>query len=136
MVSSSLKVISRWQRAFEAVKQGKVWQKGKEMTSHERITLALNHKEPDRIPIFDGFWGTTIERWKGEGWPQSKPTADYFEFDKMFGPAVIEEEIKTKVTVAKKNGGYIYHSDHSVPDNVSFQQYQRVIELVRKYGAY
>lgn len=354
------------------------------MTSHERITLALNHKEPDRIPILDGFWGTTIERWKGEGWPQSKPIAEYFEFDKMFGvgvdisfqfphekieetdeyvisrnswgvvsknfkgktsvpiyidfavkdrksweenkwrlayntsrvnfesaksisnsarqhgaflnysggglgfdqwqnvvgvtniligmmddpewvkelymanvdlhiilveeltgrgiefdgsfftddlgyvggpffstaiyreqlfpahkklcdflhgkgikvilhscggvrplvpyfieagfdclnplevksgmnlvelkqnfgeklafwggidvramahhnPAVIEEEIKTKVTVAKKNGGYIYHSDHSVPDNVSFQQYQRVIELVRKYGAY
>ncbi len=48
----------------------------------------------------------------------------------------IEEEISTKVTVAKENGGYIYHSDHSVPDNVSFQRYQRVIELVHQYGRY
>ena len=51
-------------------------------------------------------------------------------------PAVIEEEISTKITVAKKGGGYIYHSDHSVPDNISFQQYCRVIDLVHKYGTY
>ncbi|HIE43252.1 MAG TPA: hypothetical protein EYP78_00440 [Candidatus Omnitrophica bacterium] len=49
---------------------------------------------------------------------------------------VIEEEIKKKFEVAKKGGGYIYHSDHSVPNNVSFNQYKRVIELVRKYGEY
>ncbi len=51
-------------------------------------------------------------------------------------PAVIEEEIRTKIPFAKKGGGYIYHSDHSVPDNVSFQQYCRVIELVHLYGRY
>ena len=51
-------------------------------------------------------------------------------------PSVIENEIKTKIPVAKKDGGYIYHSDHSVPSNVSFQQYHRVIELVTEYGAY
>jgi len=48
----------------------------------------------------------------------------------------IEEEIKTKITFAKKGGGYIYHSDHSVPDNVSFERYKYVIELVHKYGTY
>jgi len=51
-------------------------------------------------------------------------------------PEVIEEELRTKVGTAKKGGGYIYHSDHSVPDNVSFEQYKRVIELVLKYGNY
>ena len=51
-------------------------------------------------------------------------------------PSVIENEIKTKIPFAKKGGGYIYHSDHSVPSNVSFEQYCRVIELVKKYGAY
>lgn len=51
-------------------------------------------------------------------------------------PAKIEEEIKTKFEAAKKNGGYIYHSDHSVPNNVSFPQYCRVMELVKKYGVY
>ena len=51
-------------------------------------------------------------------------------------PQIIEEEIRTKLQVAKEGGGYIYHSDHSVPDNVSFAQYKRVIELVLKYGTY
>ena len=51
-------------------------------------------------------------------------------------PAIIAEEIASKIPYAMKGGGYIYHSDHSVPDNVSFQQYCRVIELVRKYGTY
>jgi len=51
-------------------------------------------------------------------------------------PKPIEKEIKEKVTKAKEGGGYIYHSDHSVPKNVSFQQYKRVIELVKRYGEY
>lgn len=51
-------------------------------------------------------------------------------------PAVAEEEIATKIPVAKQGGGYIYHSDHSVPDNVSFERYCQVLELVRKHGAY
>lgn len=51
-------------------------------------------------------------------------------------PEKIEQEIKTKFESAKKNGGYIYHSDHSIPKNVSFQQYCRVMELVKTYGFY
>ena len=51
-------------------------------------------------------------------------------------PRVIEEEIASKIPIAMKGGGYIYHSDHSVPDNVSFEQYSRVIELVREHGKY
>ena len=51
-------------------------------------------------------------------------------------PKPLEKEIREKVLVAMEGGGYIYHSDHSVPNNVSFQQYNRVIELVRKYGKY
>ena len=51
-------------------------------------------------------------------------------------PAVIEEEIKTKILSAKKGGGYVYHSDHSVPNDVSFEQNRRVLQLVKSYGAY
>jgi uroporphyrinogen decarboxylase len=51
-------------------------------------------------------------------------------------PAVIEQEIASKIPAAKQGGGYIYHSDHSVPDNISFEQYSRVIELVHRYGQY
>ena len=48
----------------------------------------------------------------------------------------IEEEIYTKVTAAKQGGGYIYHSDHSVPSNVSFENYCFAVEMVKKYGNY
>ena len=51
-------------------------------------------------------------------------------------PAVIEAEIARKIPVAKQGGGYIYHSDHSVPDNVSWEQYLRVMELVAQHGGY
>ncbi len=51
-------------------------------------------------------------------------------------PAPLEKEIKEKVTAAKVGGGFIYHSDHSIPNTVSFQQYEHVIELVKKYGEY
>ncbi|HUS80159.1 MAG TPA: uroporphyrinogen decarboxylase family protein, partial [Armatimonadota bacterium] len=51
-------------------------------------------------------------------------------------PRLLEEEIRIKVGLAKRGGGYIYHSDHSVPDNVSFDRYRYVMDLVHKYGQY
>jgi len=51
-------------------------------------------------------------------------------------PAVIEEEIREKITFAKKGGGYIYHSDHSVPDDVSFSRYRLIRDLVLRHGSY
>ena len=51
-------------------------------------------------------------------------------------PAAIEQEIARKIPAAKIGGGYIYHSDHSIPNNVSFEQYCRVLDLVKKYGEY
>jgi uroporphyrinogen decarboxylase len=54
----------------------------------------------------------------------------------MSDPVAIEDEIRTKVTFCKQNGGYIFHSDHSVPETVSLKDYERVAALARKYGSY
>jgi uroporphyrinogen decarboxylase len=51
-------------------------------------------------------------------------------------PSVIEAEIARKIPVAMKDGGYIYHSDHSIPINVTYKQYCHTMELVHKYGQY
>ena len=51
-------------------------------------------------------------------------------------PTKIKEEIERKIPKAKEGGGYIYHSDHSVPYDVSFKSYSYLIELVKKYGRY
>ncbi len=37
---------------------------------------------------------------------------------------------------AAKGGGYIFQSDHSIPTNVSADNYEYVINLVREYGQY
>jgi len=54
-----------------------------EMTSHERIKRMYEHKEADRVPITDGPWGSTIERWHREGLPENVSYADYFGLDRM-----------------------------------------------------
>lgn len=44
------------------------------------------------------------------------------------------EEIRSKLAVAMQGGGYMYHSDHSIPPTVSFARYAQVVELVREHG--
>lgn len=51
-------------------------------------------------------------------------------------PAAIEAEIRDKILCARAGGGYIYHSDHSIPPTVSWERYQWVIGCVRKYAGY
>jgi len=52
------------------------------------------------------------------------------------GRADMLREIRTKVGLGKRGGGYVYHSDHSVPPKVSLETYKNVLELVREYGTY
>jgi uroporphyrinogen-III decarboxylase len=50
-----------------------------------------------------------------------------------------QEEIRKMVLSklnAAKGGGYIVQSDHSVPSNVSGENYDFVVQLVREYGKY
>ncbi len=47
----------------------------------------------------------------------------------------IEEEVRKKVGFGREHGGYIWHSDHSVPNDVSFENYCFALELLQKYGA-
>jgi uroporphyrinogen-III decarboxylase len=47
----------------------------------------------------------------------------------------LERVVLTKLNAAK-GGGYIFQSDHSVPDNISGRNYDDVVGLVREYGRY
>ncbi len=54
-----------------------------EMTTHERVKRMYEHREADRIPITDGPWGATIERWHREGMPEDTNYVDFFGLDKF-----------------------------------------------------
>jgi len=51
-------------------------------------------------------------------------------------PEAIEAEIRQKVPRLKENGGYIFASDHSIPDSVSLADFTRIVALVKECGSY
>jgi len=53
------------------------------MTTFERFKRMYEHKEADRIPIFDFPWSSTIKRWEKEGIPKGNDYRDFFNIDKV-----------------------------------------------------
>jgi uroporphyrinogen decarboxylase len=45
----------------------------------------------------------------------------------------VEEEVLTKLEAVAHEGGYLFHSDHSIPPTVSFENYQYALKLVRDF---
>jgi uroporphyrinogen decarboxylase len=59
--------------------------------------------------------------------------------DVMVWAGGTREEIRSAVLTklnAAKGGGFIFQSDHSVPGNISGENYDYVVKLVREYGVY
>ena len=48
----------------------------------------------------------------------------------------IIEEINHKVPILKENGGFIFSSDHSIPNSVSLENMKRIVEEVKRVGRY
>jgi uroporphyrinogen decarboxylase len=48
----------------------------------------------------------------------------------------ISAEMRQVVPVLKEHGGYIFSSDHSVPDTVSLENFRRITDLAKKLGSY
>ena len=48
----------------------------------------------------------------------------------------LHDEIKAKVSFAKQGGGYIFGSDHSIPENVPLLAYEKMVEWGLEYGRY
>ena len=48
------------------------------MTAHERYTRMYEHRDADRVPITDGPWSVTVDRWHREGMPKDVAYQDFF----------------------------------------------------------
>jgi len=48
----------------------------------------------------------------------------------------IVEEIRRVIPKLKENGGYIFSSDHSVPNSVSLENFETILREVKRVGAY
>jgi len=52
------------------------------------------------------------------------------------GKAIIYDEITSKIQNAKPSKRYVFHSDHSIPDSVSFAEYKYAIEIAKQLVHY
>lgn len=52
------------------------------------------------------------------------------------GSEAIEAELREKVPLAMEGGGYIYHSDHSIPPEVSLETYLHAMKVLDEIGTY
>jgi len=51
-------------------------------------------------------------------------------------PDRIKSEMELVVPVMKRNGGYIFSSDHSVPSSVSLEDFRQIVALAKELGSY
>ena len=51
-------------------------------------------------------------------------------------PQAITAEMRRVVPELKKNGGYIFSSDHSVPNTVSLENFRMITDLAKELGSY
>ena len=52
------------------------------------------------------------------------------------GKEAVEAEMRHKIPTAMVNGGYIYHSDHSIPPEVSLETYEYAMKVLDEIGKY
>lgn len=51
-------------------------------------------------------------------------------------PDQIEEEIRRVLPRLKEGGGYIFASDHSIPDTVGLEDFRRIVDCYKQVGSY
>ena len=52
------------------------------------------------------------------------------------GKEAIEAELRDKIPAAMEGGGYIYHSDHSIPPEVTLETYLHAMKVLDEIGTY
>jgi hypothetical protein len=117
---------------------------------HERDLPVIYHGCGDVSPIFEDFIEMGVDAYNPL---EAKAGLDVVALRRKYGHRITfcgnmdvqkwavadDEELKrivlTKLNAAK-GGGFIFQSDNSVPDNISVDRYEYVINLVREYGRF
>jgi len=105
-----------------------------ELTGFERATLLFNHKKPDRIGLYEHFWGDTHKDWLEKGKIQEGTDFNkHFNFDIVpsgwfnmagdmdFTPVVVAEDEDTITTKDQNHAILRRHKKHdATPEHIDF----------------
>jgi uroporphyrinogen decarboxylase len=101
------------------------------MTSHERFSRMFEHKEADRVAMWDFPWPGALKRWIREGMPENISYEDYFNVDKVsrvivdnsprYPEFIIEENDKFKTFMTSWGGKQRdFKDEDSTPDFIDY----------------
>lgn len=102
-----------------------------QLTERERMLRTYRRQEIDRIPMIDGAWRGTINRWYAEGMPKNMEWEDYFGFDRViricpdnsprFQKRVLEENERYKIETTPWGGTQkVFNILDSTPEVLEF----------------
>ena len=91
------------------------------MTSRERLLTALNHEEPDRVPIDLGGNQTGIHK------QHVLPSAT---------PAEAREQVRGHLGTWKPGGGYVFNNVHNVQAGVPAENTVALYDAAYELGFY
>ena len=84
-----------------------------EMTTFERMQKIYRHETPDRVPVTDWFWESTLWRWRREGLPAHVDLEDFFGIDRfrLLTVGVIDTSPRFERLVLEETDAYIIERD-------------------------
>lgn len=81
-----------------------------QLTTHERMTRILEHRDADRVPVTDSPWGATLARWHREGLPKDVDWAEYLGLDRFAGFG-IDNSPRYPVRTVEETDEYRIHTN-------------------------
>ncbi len=79
------------------------------LTTYERMKRMYEHRDADRVPIFDSPWNATIARWHKEGMPEGMDYRDFFDLDHISTIAV-DNSFQYPYKVIEETEDYIIYT--------------------------
>lgn len=98
------------------------------MTGRERFLKALQHEEPDRVPIHDNPWPETVWRQQREGLPAEIPVSDYFDYELVI--IGFDQSPMFEVKTLHKDETYIVETTPYGGIRKNFRTYSSTPEIV------
>ncbi len=75
------------------------------------VTQALSFQAPDRLPVFDGFWGGFEERWRRERRPAPDEGIEEYYWIDLKVPVANEAFFPSRMGVVRQDGADVYRDD-------------------------
>ena len=80
-------------------------------SSTKIVQQALSFERPDRLPVYDGFWGDFIENWRQRYHPPADACIEDFYWVDLAVPVATEQLFPTRIRQVRCNGDDLYHDD-------------------------